>query len=157
MVLSKSKIGSHYKNQVFFDYFNLTLLKNVLHKDKVSLRNSFVSHVLWRSQLFLRVMHRQIKETSFYYAEERFIVVGINVCKKSSFQLIKIFSQILIPCENKLLKAVLYQSNFVKKVIECNQRHWTLPFRWSFVLRLNQVVLLQDILHLHIVIRPHIS
>ena len=128
----------------------------MLHQDKASIRNSFVSHVLGRSQLFLPmmhqqinetipVMHRQIKETSFYHAEEWFEVAGINVCKKSSFQLIKKFSHILILCENKLLKAVLYKSNFVKKVIVCSQRYWTLPFRWSFVLRLNQVVLLQDI------------
>ena len=35
------------------------------------------------------VTHWQIKETSFYYAVERFSVVCLNVCKKSSFQLIK--------------------------------------------------------------------
>ena len=156
MVLSKSIIGSHYSNQLLFDYFDFTLLKNVLHGDKVSIRNFFVPHVLQRSQLALPmmhrqiketipVMHRQIKETSFYYLEERLVVAGTNVCKKSIFQLIKNFSQILILCENKLLKAVFYKSTSVKKVIECRQRYWTSPFRSSFVLRLNQVVLLQDI------------
>ena len=56
--------------------------------------------MLGRSQLFLPVIHRQIKETSFYYAEELFIVVGINVCKKSSFQLIKKY----FPNSNSLRK-----------------------------------------------------
>ena len=57
MVLSESIIGSHYK-ELRIIYFNFTLLKNKLHLDKVSIRNTFVFHVLGRSQLFLPVMHR---------------------------------------------------------------------------------------------------
>ena len=81
--------------------------------------------IIWLVEtIFFHFLRQQ---TSFYYAEERFIVVGRNVCKKSSFQMIKKFFQILILCESKLLKAVLYKSNFVKKVIERGQRYWTLP------------------------------
>ena len=41
----------------------------------------------------------------------------------------------VIISENKLWKALLYYSNFVKKITECNQKCWTFPFRSSFVLR----------------------
>ena len=45
----------------------------------------------------------------------------------------------VIISENKLWKALLYSSNFVKKITECNQKCWTFPFRSSFVLRQNRL------------------
>ena len=39
---SKSVISSLTRNEVSIDFFIFTLLKNVEHKDKVSIRNSFV-------------------------------------------------------------------------------------------------------------------
>ena len=41
----------------------------------------------------------------------------------------------VIISENNFWKALLYYSNFVKKITECNQKCWTFPFRSSFVLR----------------------
>ena len=108
--------------------------------------------MLGKSRLFLPVMHQYKKETSFYYAEGWFSVVGINVCKKLTSNWSKNSSQILILCKNRLWKAVLYKSNFVKKITKCNQKY----FRWSFVFRLNYIVFLQDIVHLHIAIHSHI-
>ena len=60
-----------------------------------------------------------IKKTTFYYIEERFFIVGLNY----------LFIQILIISKNKFRKAVLYYSNFVKKITECNQKFWTFHFR----------------------------
>ena len=69
------------------------------------------------SQLFLPVMHRQIKKTSFYYAEELFSVVGINVCKKSSFQLIKKW----LPSSNSVRKQTL-ESRIIQIKL-CKENH----------------------------------
>ena len=65
---SKLIIGFHYEEllQILYDHLNFTLIKNVLHYEKVSIRNSFVSRVLGKSRLFPPVMHQYIKETSFY-------------------------------------------------------------------------------------------
>ena len=45
----------------------------------------------------------------------------------------------VIISESKVWKALLYYSNFVKRITECNQKCWTFPFRSSFVLRQNRL------------------
>ena len=55
--------------------------------------------------------------------------------RKNSFQMI-------IISENRLRKAVLYYSNFVKEITKRSQKFRTFPFRLSFVLRQKQAVLL---------------
>ena len=45
----------------------------------------------------------------------------------------------VITSKNKLWKALMYYSSFVKKITECNQKCWTFPFRSSFVFRQNRL------------------
>ena len=49
-------------------------------------------------------------------------------------------SQILVISEKRLWKAILYYSNFIKKIAKCSQNFWTFLFRLSFVLRQKFVV-----------------
>ena len=71
--------------------------------------------------------------------EERFFIEGIKVWKKSSFQPTEKSPFI---SKKKLWKAVLYYSNFVKKITECNQKVRTFFFSIEF--------------RFEIAIRPHI-
>ena len=55
-------------------------------------------------------------------------------------------------CQRKqTLKSWIVQIKLCKKITEDNKMFWTFPFQWNFVLRRKQVVLLQNLLHLHIV------
>ena len=56
----------------------------------------------------------------------------------SSKERLRVTASVIIS-ENKLWKALLYHSNFVNKITECNQKCWTFPFRSSFVLRQNRL------------------
>ena len=103
IVLFKLIILSHY-GELSINYLNFTLLKTVSR-----------FHVLQKNQLFLPGTHRQIKNFFLQSRRADFRCKHKSLREKQVPTDRKSISQFLIICENKLSKAELYKSDFVKK------------------------------------------
>ena len=98
---------------------------------------------IWSKKMFLEILQNSQENRNLFSdkvaLEQVFSCEFCGISKNtSSKERLRVTASVIIS-ENKLWKALLYHSNFVNKITECNQKCWTFPFRSSFVLRQNRL------------------
>ena len=160
MVLSKLLIGFHCKVLAFTGLFYFHFAEKCVTFGQDFYSKFFRFHVLGRIQLFLSciriICYGQLKETSFYYVEERFFIAGIKICRESSSNRPKKQFPNSNYLRKQTLKSRIVLFKLCKKNLQMHSKILDVSFSIQFCLETKQVVLLLDFVHLHIAIRPHI-
>ena len=97
---SKSIIGYHYEKLGIIWLFQLHFAEKCVTLGQ-GFYSKFFCFPCGKASFSYQWCTYRLKETSFYYAEELFSDLGINICEKAASNLSKNSHQILILCEKK--------------------------------------------------------